>query len=104
MADLDGWRATCDAAALHDKGRLAVNVQGQPILLIEQRGTIYALHNRCPHLGCPLTRGQMEDHIIVCPCHDWAFDIRNGEFLHASEIKLLTFETRVASGKVYIKL
>ena len=104
MGDRDGWQAACDAQALHDQGRLAVNVQGQPILLIEQAGAVYALLNRCPHLGCPLTRGLIEGYVITCPCHDWAFDIHSGVFLHAPEITLPTFETRAASGRTYVRL
>lgn len=104
MSDRDGWQAACEAKALHEKGRIAVRVQGRPILLIAQQGAIYALHNHCPHLGCPLARGQVEGYSLICPCHDWAFDIRSGEFLHAPEIKVQTFETRVASGHVYVKL
>jgi 3-phenylpropionate/trans-cinnamate dioxygenase ferredoxin subunit len=98
------WRPVCEEAALSDGTSQAMTVAGQPILLVRHADAVYALHNRCPHLGCPLTRGLIGGYVLTCPCHDWTFDIRSGEFPHAREIKVPTFETRAASGSIYVKL
>jgi hypothetical protein len=35
----------------------------RPILVVHDRGRVFALDNRCPHMGFPLDRGSVEDGI-----------------------------------------
>lgn len=46
---------------LQAKGRLVLHGSHRPILVIYDRGRIFALDNRCPHMGFPLERGSVED-------------------------------------------
>ncbi|HML26952.1 MAG TPA: hypothetical protein PKC27_09730 [Methanomethylovorans sp.] len=41
---------------------------------------------------------------MKCPCHDWRFDIRSGEFLDARELKISVYELKVFDGKIYLKM
>ncbi|GMR04223.1 MAG: hypothetical protein BMS9Abin23_0114 [Thermodesulfobacteriota bacterium] len=75
---------------------------GVPVLIIRKEGRIYALSNKCEHMGCPMDGGTLEGYAIKCPCHDWKYDIRTGEFLAAGEIKLKTYEWKVSEGKVFV--
>jgi len=43
---------------LKAKGRLVVHGRHRPILLVHEGGHVFALDNRCPHMGFPLDRGQ----------------------------------------------
>src|SRR5271165_6642464 len=43
------------------KGRIVVHGAHRPILVVWDRGRVFALDNRCPHLGFPLDRGSVED-------------------------------------------
>ncbi len=90
--------------ALAEGGRLAVRVEGQRILLLRRGQQVYAVENECPHLGCTFTKGDFEDYRLVCPCHDWAFDIRTGAFEIAPEIKLKTYACHIADGQIYLQL
>jgi nitrite reductase/ring-hydroxylating ferredoxin subunit len=49
-----------------------------PILVIHDQGSVYALDNRCPHLGFPLHRGSVEDGILTCHWHHARFDLASG--------------------------
>ncbi len=49
-----------------------------PILVIWREGRVYALDNRCPHLGFPLDRGSIEDGILTCHWHHARFDVTSG--------------------------
>ncbi len=42
---------------LKAKGRLVIHGRHRPILLIYEGGHVFALDNRCPHMGFPLERG-----------------------------------------------
>jgi nitrite reductase/ring-hydroxylating ferredoxin subunit len=54
---------------LKTKGRLVVHGRHRPILVVYDRGRVFALDNRCPHMGFPLERGTVEDGILTCHWH-----------------------------------
>ena len=60
------------------KGRIVVHGRHRPVLLVHERGKVFALDNRCPHMGFPLERGSVEDGILTCHWHH----ARTGERLH----------------------
>src|SRR3989449_6850840 len=39
---------------------------------------VFALDNRCPHMGFPLDRGSVEDGILTCHWHHARFDLASG--------------------------
>ena len=44
---------------------------------------IYALVNRCPHKGGPLSQGIVHGHAVTCPLHGRAIDLASGELMGA---------------------
>ncbi|MEU6256866.1 Rieske 2Fe-2S domain-containing protein [Streptomyces sp. NPDC047043] len=53
---------------------------GEKITLIRDGGTAYALHNRCPHRGVPLSEGDQQfPGTVSCPYHGWTFDLPTGK-------------------------
>ncbi len=77
--------------------------RGLPVLLVKTGGAVYALENRCAHMGCPLAAGSLDGYTLQCPCHDWRFDVRDGSFLDAPELRLRTYAVVIQDGKVFIK-
>jgi nitrite reductase/ring-hydroxylating ferredoxin subunit len=78
-------------------------VADRSILLIKQKGEIFAVGSRCPHMGCPLAESKLSEYILTCPCHMWSFDIRTGEYQVKKSIKLETYETKIDNGKILVK-
>jgi nitrite reductase (NADH) small subunit len=39
---------------------------------------IFATQAACPHKGGPLADGLMGEASVICPLHDWSFDLRTG--------------------------
>ena len=85
------------------KGRLVVHGGHRPILVIYDRGRIFALDNRCPHMGFPLERGSVEDGILTCHWHHARFDLESGcTFdLWADDVPICPVEVR--NGDVWVK-
>ena len=55
---------------------------GEKIVLARHAGKAYALHNRCPHRGVPLSEGRQEfPGLLTCAYHGGKFDIRDGRCL-----------------------
>ena len=60
---------------LKAKGRLVVHGRHRrPVLLVHEGGHVFALDNRCPHMGFPLDRGSVEDGILTCHWHHARFE------------------------------
>src|SRR5437660_304694 len=88
---------------LKAKGRLVVHGGHRPILVIYDRGRLFALDNRCPHMGFPLERGSVEDGILTCHWHHARFDLESGcTFdLWADDVPICPVEVR--DGDVWVK-
>ncbi len=57
------------AAALADveaAGCLPITVGGRALALFQADGRVFAVDNRCPHMGFPLARGSVRDGILTC--------------------------------------
>ncbi len=77
VSDIDFTRAG-SLEELKTKGRLVVRGAHRPILVVYDRGRVFALDNRCPHMGFPLDRGSVEDGILTCHWHHARFDLESG--------------------------
>jgi len=90
-------------AELKAKGRLVVHGRHRPILVIYDRGRVFALDNRCPHMGFPLDRGSIEDGVLTCHWHHARFDLESGcTFdLWADDVPICPVAVR--NGEVWIK-
>jgi nitrite reductase/ring-hydroxylating ferredoxin subunit len=88
---------------LKARGRLVVHGGHRPILVIYDRGRVFALDNRCPHMGFPLERGSIEDGILTCHWHHARFDLESGcTFdLWADDVPIFPVELR--DGEVWVK-
>lgn len=57
-----------------------VRLLGERIMIIRDGGKVYALRNRCPHRGVPLSYGtQQFPGTISCAYHGWTFDLDTGD-------------------------
>ncbi|MFG0320511.1 MAG: Rieske (2Fe-2S) protein, partial [Planctomycetota bacterium JB042] len=48
-------------------------------------GEAFALDNRCPHEGYPLSTGELKGERLTCSWHNWKFDVRDGRCLVGGE-------------------
>lgn len=62
----------------HDKPR-CFRVNDVDIFVVRHWADIYALENRCGHMGAALHRGEYTDGLIVCGLHGAAYDVATGQ-------------------------
>src|SRR5215470_16415235 len=89
---------------LRAEGRLVVHGRHRPVLLVQEGGQVFALDNRCPHMGFPLDRGSVEDGILTCHWHHARFELASGcTFdLWADDVPTCPVEIR-AGGEIWVK-
>jgi nitrite reductase/ring-hydroxylating ferredoxin subunit len=59
-------------------GCLSIQIQNHTIALFYHNSKVYAVDNRCPHMGFPLNKGTVKDSILTCHWHHARFDLDNG--------------------------
>jgi nitrite reductase/ring-hydroxylating ferredoxin subunit len=94
---------TCSLAELRAKGRLVLHGRHAPILVVYDGGRVFALDNRCPHMGFPLDRGSVEDGILTCHWHHARFDLASGCTFDLWADDVPTCPVQVRDGEVWIK-
>ena len=57
---------------------MTVNLDGHVIAIFHTPEGIFAVDNRCPHMGFPLDRGTVKDCILTCHWHHARFDLHSG--------------------------
>jgi phenylpropionate dioxygenase-like ring-hydroxylating dioxygenase large terminal subunit len=73
------WYPVCYSSQLTGKPK-QITLLGEKIVLVRDRGTAYALKDRCPHRGVPLSEGNQQfPGTISCAYHGWTFDLETGE-------------------------
>ena len=95
--------AVCSLADLEKESPKVVSANGRTILILLDRGQVYALDNRCPHMGFPLHRGTVRDGILTCHWHHAKFDLAGGCTLDPFADDVPSFEAEVRDGTVYVK-
>ena len=86
------------------KGRLVVHGAHRPILVVFDRGRVFALDNRCPHMGFPLERGSLEDGILTCHWHHARFDLQSGCTFDLWADDATIFPVKVRGDQVWVKI
>ena len=88
-----------------DWGKKVVTVAGQEILLVNIKGTIYALEPECPHQGAPLSGALLKDGVhITCQRHGYRFDLKTGTCADFPQFTLKTYAVSVSGDDVMVEL
>jgi nitrite reductase/ring-hydroxylating ferredoxin subunit/uncharacterized membrane protein len=81
-----------------------VSVGGTDIFLLKRDGQIFALGNRCAHMGGPLNEGQIEGDTVVCPWHGSRFCMRTGSVLDGPAVHPQPkLDVEVQNGQVLVR-
>jgi nitrite reductase/ring-hydroxylating ferredoxin subunit len=89
---------------LRAAGRLVVHVGRQTICLFADGEQVFAVDNRCPHMGFPLHRGSIADGILTCHWHHARFDLCTGGTFDQWADDLRRFPVEIEGDDVYIDL
>jgi nitrite reductase (NADH) small subunit len=68
-----------------------------------EKNEVYALLDRCPHKGGPLSQGIVFGQSVACPLHNWTIDLANGIAMAPDEGCTPNFSVLVEDGLVYLK-
>ena len=89
---------------LRAKGSLVTHVEGHTICVLAEDDNVYAVDNRCPHMGFPLHRGTVSDGILTCHWHHARFDLCTGGTFDQWADELRRYPVEVDGDDVYVDL
>lgn len=65
---------------------------------------MFAMDDRCPHKGGPLSQGIVHGAAVTCPLHNWVISLESGRALGADEGSVRTIPVKVEGDRVLIAL
>lgn len=80
-----------------------VQVNGLEIAVFNVGGQFYASGAVCPHEGGPLEDGTLDGDIVICPWHGFDFDLKTGECLVDSDLRVPTYPVKVEGNTILVE-
>jgi nitrite reductase/ring-hydroxylating ferredoxin subunit/uncharacterized membrane protein len=100
----EDWTAVADEAAAKELEPLLVKAAEVEIVLVRERGSLYALLERCAHQGGPLHEGRIENGCVVCPWHSSRYRLSDGLALSGPTAHPQpAVAVRVRDGKIEVR-
>lgn len=98
---MSDWVDVAEFADLSRRRKKLVTVGDTRIVLFHAAGEVYAFADACVHKGKSLSRGTVLNGRLICPGHQWAFDLRTGQADDRDECQP-GYPVRVADGRVQV--
>ena len=87
---------------LRERGVRVVSADGRTIAVFYHEGRVFAVDNRCPHMGFPLSRGTVRDGILTCHWHHAKFDLAGGCTFDPFADDVASFRIEIVGGEVWL--
>jgi len=116
------FKKVCKMSDVKDNSMSLFNIDSKEIIVGKYNGKLFACDAHCPHKGAYLHRGWFNEHNIVCPRHNYEFDISSGKLAKMTSWKekhptwieqhpnwrksgdLPVYEVKVSNGYVLVDL
>lgn len=97
------WVAVASTKDLVRRRKLRVEIDGHAVVLFDTGGRVFALDDLCVHQQRSLFKGTLLHGKVVCPGHQWQFDLQTG-FEADQDRCQPTYPVRVEDETVYVDL
>ncbi|EWY39389.1 nitrite reductase [Skermanella stibiiresistens SB22] len=84
--------------------RVVKSSQGDIAVFRTADDAVFAVRDRCPHAGGPLSQGIVHDARVTCPLHNWVIDLASGAATGPDEGCAGTYPVRVEDGVILLGL
>lgn len=101
----DHWTPVAPLEAIPRLGaRVVHSAMGDIAIFRTAEDEVFALRDRCPHKGGPLSQGIVYGKHVACPLHNWSIGLADGMAVAPDAGCAARFDTRIENGMVHIKL
>ena len=101
---MDDWIDICAVDDIPAPGSRRVKIGSATVALLRPDGErVFALEDRCPHKGGPLSEGIVSHDRVACPLHGRCIELATGRMIAPDEGQARTFGVRVEGGRVLLE-
>jgi len=101
----ESWVRVCRLEDIPPLGARVVRRPSGDIAVFRTAGNeVFALLDRCPHKGGPLSQGIVHGNKVACPLHGWNIKLEDGCAVAPDEGCAPTFPVRVEGGEVLLQI
>jgi nitrite reductase (NADH) small subunit len=99
------WTLVCQVEDIPVLGsRRVARAQGLDVAVFRNdTGDVFALLDRCPHKGGPLSQGIVFGTSVACPLHNWTIGLCTGQAAAPDEGCTPKFAVKVEDGQVFLQ-
>ncbi len=84
--------------------RVVQSRQGDIAVFRTAEDKVFALHDKCPHKGGPLSQGIVHGEKVTCPLHGWNIGLSDGHATSPDVGSTPCIEVKLEAGEVFLKL
>lgn len=98
------WKKICALGEIPALGsRVVQHPKGDIAIFRNSEDEVFAVHDKCPHKGGPLSQGIVFGRRVACPLHNWNIDLSSGEAVAPDVGCTKSFQVKVESGDVWLQ-
>jgi nitrite reductase (NADH) small subunit len=99
------WAPIGSITDLPLRGARCVNTpEGRIAVFRTADDRVFAIEDRCPHKGGPLSQGIVHGAAVTCPLHNWVISLETGRALGADEGGVRTIPVKREGDRLFISL
>jgi nitrite reductase (NADH) small subunit len=99
------WKRICTLDEIPILGaRVLPDPAGDICVFRNADDEVFALHDRCPHKGGPLSQGIVHGRSVTCPLHGWRIELASGEAVAPDSGCARSYPVKVEDGEVLLAL
>ena len=102
---MSDWKKLCRLDDIPRLGsRVVGSAQGDIAVFRTDDDAVFAVHDKCPHKGGPLSQGIVGGRTVTCPLHSLKIDLESGEAVAPDVGCTRRFAVKCEAGEVWISL
>ncbi|MHA6493259.1 nitrite reductase small subunit NirD [Pseudomonas borbori] len=99
------WLDICALEEINPLGsRIVAGPKGDIAVFRTSADEVFALDDRCPHKGGPLSQGLIFGKRVSCPLHNWQIELASGEAVAPDVGCAHRHDAKVENGRVLLAL
>ena len=79
-------------------------VEGRELALFNDGGAFFAVDDACPHQGASLGEGTLHEGRVICPWHNWIYELRTGECRGVPGLEVGCYPVRCSGRAIEVSI